>query len=143
LAAIHCAIDAQLSDFTEGQGQRNLKIAILHQSEDMKNEPVGAQTKDDLQAVLEKAEFGGIAIGRTIYEEIRSQLAINFDLLPYMSDVPFACTIMRQEGRRINLIANSAVRIKPEAIISFASGGAPKSSIYDLVNPYKWFSSAS
>jgi hypothetical protein len=140
--AVQCAIEAQINDLTDRQGQRTLKAAVLHQSKGFTDETITEKAKHNLKAVLDKADYGGVAIGRTVYEEIRSKFTVEFDLLPDMSDVPFACTIMRQEGRHVDLIANSAVRIRPKAIVSFVYSDAASDPIYNLLNPYKWFSRA-
>lgn len=139
LDAVGCAVEIQrdLADRSEivpASRQTRLRIGVNHETLPPGGETSAIDKGDSVARLVALAEPGGICISRTVYDEVRSHLKLQYDTKRDPKHTAFLCQEIRQKWDELNLLELSAVRIGPAELIGESSNGATVRAPFKYAN---------
>lgn len=120
-SAVTCALALQgrLSSDEDAGGRAASKfcrVSVNHRPFGISLSPPGDGEVDDTYKLLAVADLNGISISRTVYDEVRRNLDVEFDTSRPINQCGYLCQNIRQNLNQLDLLQASAVRISPSAI---------------------------
>lgn len=122
LEGVGCAVGLQRdladrSNTVPSTRQMRLCIGVNHEGLSTRGEASASDEDSSVVRLVALAEPGGICISRTVYDEVRYQLELQYDTKRDSKHTAFVCQEIRLKWSELNLLESSAVRINPAALV--------------------------
>ena len=112
-AAFQCRMGSSEPGPSDAQ-DRLFRIGVDHVDGLASDADIGATAS----ALAALSELGGLCISRTVYEEVRFQINLDYDTKRDPRQTAFVCQEIRKKLKDLNLMALSAVKISRNSLVS-------------------------
>lgn len=119
-AAVRSALDVQKSIANNAFNEEfEIQSAVDHLATVDPGHFLDDESRHNLLAFASSAEIGGVALSRTVYEDVRYRIKVEYDTRHDSKQIAFVCQEIRRKLNILNLDELSAVRISRKAIAKF------------------------
>lgn len=120
--AVGCAVELQrdLADRSRSVPatyETRCRIGVNHENLSPGAEAATCDEGTSVGRLVALAEPGGVCISRTVYDEVRFRLKLQYDTKRDPGHTAFSCGEIRKKRNELNLLEASVVRIGPAALL--------------------------
>ena len=126
-SAVTCALAIQWrftsnDEMVSAGDQIYCRVSVNHRPIGIAANPPDLDEIDDVYKLLAVADLRGISVSRTVFDEVRRNLKVEFDTSRPIEQCGYLCQNIRGNLDRLDLLQASAVRILPTAITNALAG---------------------
>ncbi len=96
-----------------------MRIMVWNFAGDLNKQNLATSDLETVTSLMKRARLGDICMTRPVYDCIRNRIDLPYDAEPEIGSFVFACAMMRQNRKLIDLVANSSVRLARKDFVEY------------------------